>query len=198
MKSHVTGKSIASRNDFDAKIKRAVQNNGWDAVVADIICKLVRYGKSRGLVGMCHVYTSVLYAALAEKNIKSEMHIGQCQYMNDGPFDHSWLTINSVIVDVAICSPAPWGRQYTQGPVIAGIDIFTNKSSGIKYGVKTGLPFDDDTSMVLDMTFCEYMDDYPREKHGLWTVVNHISGTTNNVSAMRQIHANADRVIHQP
>ena len=42
------------------------------------------------------------------------------------------------------------------------------------YGVNTGLPFFGETEMAINTTLSDYMDRFPNELNGLWTVLEKV------------------------
>ena len=49
------------------------------------------------------------------------------------------------------------------------------------YGINTGLPFAKDTQMVMILEFTEYLNNFPFEKNGLWSVLQMVLPDTYHV-----------------
>ena len=142
--------------------------------VADTICNLYDYMRKINFIGGCHALSSVLYVALSELGQKPVLYVGECQLPGDQPFDHSWICIDGKIIDLAIYMPLTGHINSVSGPVVFDIDTVTMKHTAVNYGINTGLPLGHDTKIVIETSFSQYMSGYPRERGGLWTVVQKI------------------------
>ena len=160
--------------EISDKIKSIIQENGYDDEVADLILNLYDYMFEKVLMGACHAISSVLYVALSEMGYNPVLCIGECQKQGDKPFDHSWLLIDNKIIDLAIFMPLTDKIGSYGGVVIFGIDIFTLKPTELHYGINSGLPFSDQTIFAMKQSFGEYMQNFPFENDGLWSVLERI------------------------
>lgn len=149
------------------------------------------------LAGGCHAISSVLYVVLKEVGEKPELCIGECQKRGLPPFDHSWVTLNGKIVDLAIYLPLDMRKGECGGPVVSGVDVISRGKPSIDYGITTGLRFDWNTSTVIKVPFNEYMSEFPDEKDGLWTVIENALPSSRNfdIAAMKEKYKDVKRVV---
>ena len=134
---------------------------------------------------------------LKEVGEKTELCIGECQKRGLPPFDHSWVTLNGKIVDLAIYLPLDMRKGECGGPVVLGVDVISKGKPSIDYGITTGLLFDRNTSTVIKVPFNEYMSEFPDEKDGLWTVIEnaHPSSRNFDIAAMKEKYKAVKRVV---
>ena len=138
-----------SDNEICNSIRNIAHENGLSKDAADVICKVYRYMMDKKLAGGCHAISSVLYVVLKEVGEKPQLCIGECQKRGLPPFDHSWVTLNGKIVDLAIYLPLDMRKGECGGPVVSGVDVISMGKPSIDYGITTGLPFDWNTSTVI-------------------------------------------------
>ena len=132
--------------------------------------------------GGCHALSSALYVALSELGLSPELCIGECQVPGMSPFDHSWITLNGDIIDIAVYFPLTQKINSMSGPVIFGVDAITNRAPRIQYGIDSGLPLSCDTELVINSNFVDYMDNFPLVKGGLWSLVMEMLPPTSTVT----------------
>ena len=53
-------------------------------------------------MGACHVSTSVLYVVFSELGYDVKLFVGEIQKLGEKPFDHSWITLDGKIIDIAV------------------------------------------------------------------------------------------------
>lgn len=80
-------------------------------------------------------------------------------------------------------------------PIVLSTDVVTKSTPKLTYGVETGLGFDFQTQQLLRMPFVDYLDNYPFEKNGLWTVIQRISPVPINYRTLREKYSNVQRKI---
>ena len=153
----------------DICIKKNISKN-----VANVFCKLFDYMMNKKMCGCCHAFCSVLYVALSELKETPVLCIGECQKGNEKPYDHSWIMLNDKIVDIAIYLPMTRICNSISGPIIMNIDAVTMNSKEVLYGINTGLPMSEETETVMNLSFIEYMNGFPFEANGLWSVLEKI------------------------
>ena len=163
-----------SDNLVEKRINSVITQNGYDINIATIIAELYTYMRKKSLRGGCHALSSVLYVMLSEIGETPKLYIGECQKPGEKPFDHSWICLDDKIIDLAIYIPLTMPINSTSGPVIFDVDIVTMKKTEVVYGINTGLPMDNQTNLVLEHSFTEYMSNFPMEYGGLWTVAQEI------------------------
>ncbi|WP_281202666.1 hypothetical protein [Cytobacillus kochii] len=124
------------------------------------------YMKSVGGQGMCHLMSSVFYVLLREQDIICELCIGEAQ--DDlYTFDHSWITINGKIFDIAIQSTLIGKRN---PPIYADNDLGSELTTTRKYGIiAKGL--DSQARKVIDTPFSDYLTGAPGKQ---WKVIKQI------------------------
>lgn len=168
---------------------------GWSSAVSDVIYRTYRYAERRKLQGACHALSLAMYVALSELGFSPDLCVGECD-SNDGmkPFDHSWIVLYGKIIDVAISMPLPPVESFC-GIVVGDIDISTGERVDVSYGIRTSVGFVPDTQTVLSLPFVRYMDGFPFERRGLWTVVGRILDKQVNVSELRSKYHDVSRTV---
>lgn len=167
-------------NKIKESIWTIMLTNGYTDTHANVLLKLFDYMIENQLMGGCHALSSALYVAFSELGLDVQLHLGECKNASRPPFDHSWITLNGKIIDLAIYMPLD--NTFVAYPIVCGIETITMLNPNIQYGINTGLPFSLDTQMVINLPFNEYMSAFPKGNNGLWTVVHKILPSTFNVS----------------
>lgn len=178
-------------------IKDTVAKNGYPSKLSDTICAMLRYMKKNNLLGGCHATASAMYVALSEQGFKTELCVGEIGSPDMSPFDHSWVTVDDKVIDLACYMPLPNPAGITNAsyPIVLSTDVVTKSTPKLTYGVETGLGFDFQTQQLLRMPFVDYLDNYPFEKNGLWTVIQRISPVPINYRTLREKYSDVQRKI---
>lgn len=157
------------------RISRILSEHGnYSESVAAVISNLYDYMRAKKLHGGCHALSSALFVALSELNLKPSLYIGECGVAGNLPFDHSWITVDNKVVDLAIYIPLTKPINSVSGPVVLGIDAVTMKPTTVTYGLNTELPLDEETNYIIRTSFSKYMSSFPMERGGLWAVVQKV------------------------
>ena len=153
--------------------------------------------KKNNLLGACHATASAMYVALSEQGFKTELCVGEIGSPDMSPFDHSWVTVDDKVIDLACYMPLPnpEGITIASYPIVLSTDVVTKSTPKLTYGVETGMGFDFQTQQLLRMPFVDYLDNYPFEKNGLWTVIQRISPVPINYRTLREKYSNVQRKI---
>lgn len=171
-------------NLMKKRISQLVMSANYDENVLNTILATYDYmrcANQTGLSGGCHALSSVLYVVFCELGLNPELFVGECQKPGDKPFDHSWVTIDGKILDIAIYMPLQGMVGSTTGPVIFNIDALTMKTVETVYGINTGLPMSNQTIFAIETPFSEYMSMFPYEIGGLWSLVKKVAPTGLNL-----------------
>ena len=155
-------------------IQSIVSENNFEDEVSDTILNLYDYIMEKKLIGACHALSAVLYVALNEMGYSPEIKVGECKYKFDKPFDHSWVELNNKIIDLAIFMPFSGIVGQYGGPIIFNKDSFNMTDSQIQYGINTGLPFSNETVYAIKTPISRYINGFPFENNGLWTLLEQI------------------------
>lgn len=150
------------------RITTNILQNGYSEDMALIVSNLYDYMRQKKLFGCCHAFSSVLYVAITESGYNPVLYIGECQTDETNQYDHSWITIDEKIIDLAIYMPLTQKINSVTGPIVLDTDMVTMKKYNSTYGINTGLPFSSETQQVIRLPFVQYMDAFPFEKNGLW------------------------------
>ena len=77
------------------------------------------------------------------------------------------------------------------------VDTVTQKITDTKYGYETGLGFGNEAKFALQTPFVDYMDAYPFEQNGLWTVVQMIlpETTSFDINMIKYKYEKTERII---
>lgn len=164
-----------------------------NSAFANAINSTLSYIHSLQWSGACHAVSSVLYVVFSELGYGTKLCIGECKAPNTKVFDHSWITIEGKIVDLAISKPLD-PNMYISGPVVLDIDIETGENHRIHYGVSfVGLSME--AANVYKRSFVEYMDGYPDRLNGLWDVVNDILPKPTDIGVLREKYRDTKRIF---
>lgn len=173
------------------RIQGVVINSGYPKILADVLCSLFTHMQEHAEVfcGGCHMTASILYVVLSELGFDVELCIGEACSPGVPPFDHSWITVDGKVVDLACSMPLPDQLENASAPVILSKDVISLENPNLRYGISTGLGFDEDARRVLARPFAEYMDAFPDDENGLWSVVLKISPIHLDINVLREKYA---------
>ena len=172
-------------------VREVAQKRGLDSDVTDVLCNLVDYIEYCDFQGACHSTSSVLYVALRELDYSPRLCIGECRYGDGKPFDHSWVELEGRVFDFACI------KRYTDGTPIApavvdGIDVVSGEPTDMHYGIFfRGL--DMNVWGTCTWPFPFYMDGFPNEEEGLWTVVKFVLKRGFDTDALREKYRDVSR-----
>lgn len=103
------------------RIKSAVKEKGYPEDIGNMLANTYRYMERIQWWGACHATCSVLYVSLSEMGYEPNLCIGEV--LGQGLyFDHSWMTLDGAIIDLAISMTLSGGAPVS-GPIIFGKDI---------------------------------------------------------------------------
>ena len=184
-----------SHTKIKNNIQKTIREYGYDENVTKVIIGLYDYMTENKFFGGCHVLSSVLYVAFSGLGFKTGIFVGECEKKGEKPFDHSWITVDNKIVDLAIYFPLTQKINSISGPVIFGLDAINLNDVKTAYGINTGLPMSIDTQRVINMSFIEYMDNFPKEPCGLWSVLERVlpSSYHFDLDELRRKYSNTTR-----
>ena len=171
-----------SNNMMQRNIRRIMGNNNMSEDCTNAVLRAYDFMAEKPFFGGCHALSSALYVTLFELGLSPELCVGECQYPGMPPFDHSWITLNGKIIDLAVYFPLTQQINSMGGPVILGVDAFTNRMPRVEYGIDSGLPLSNDTLRVINSNFVDYMDNFPLVKGGLWSLVMDMLPPTSTVT----------------
>ena len=163
---------------INSKIENVIRINGYSKDIASTINNLFNYMIEHDYRGCCHSFSSILYVALSEFGLSPKLFVGECSVNSNPPFDHSWITLDNKIIDIAIFMPLISTYKFVNGPIILDKDVLTNKMHHINYGINTGMPWSNEAEKIMKIPFSEYMSSCPWEENGLWTVLQKILPNT--------------------
>lgn len=175
-------KAPISNNTMQRNIRRIMDNHQMPEEATNAVLRLYDFMMEKNYFGGCHALSSALYVALSELGFSPELCVGECQVSGMQPFDHSWITLNDEIIDLAIFFPLTQQINSISGPVIFGMDAITGRAPRTQYGINSGLPLSPDTEFVINSSFTDYMDKFPLLKDGLWALVMEMLPQTNSVT----------------
>ncbi len=183
--------------NYNLKIKGTIQKifseNDYSPELADVVIKLDEYRKADAAHDSCHALSSVLFVALSELGYHPKLIIGECQHNGKEPFDHSWVTLDGMIIDIAPDHSSE--DEGEPGIVILDTDIRHNRKYTLHYGINSGLRMSSEAVRVMNSLFPDYMSGCPWEKHGLWTVLEMImpNGYEADIPQLKSRYQNVQR-----
>ena len=182
-------KESMSINDL---IKAMVQNAGHSADISNILCNLNNYMQRKQWWGACHASSSALYVAFSELGYNPLLCIGEV--LGKGLyFDHSWIELDNSIIDIAINMTLLNGAP-ASAPIVFGKNVRNGQNPILQYGV-SGRGIEDEALAVKELPFVDYMDRFPDEPNGLWTVVQVLLGQEIDIPDLRKKYKDVERVI---
>lgn len=173
-------------------IRAAVNANGYDDRISDVLCNLNRYMQRKKWWGACHASCSALYVALFELGYSPKLCIGEM--MGQGLyFDHPWIDLDGKIIDMAISMTLLGGSPASE-PILFGKNIRNGMEPIIEYGVpRRGI--EGESLIVMNLPFIDYMDAFPDEKDGLWGVVRELLEKEIDIEFLRNKYRDVERTI---
>lgn len=173
-------------------IRAAVNANGYDGRISDVLCNLNRYMQRKQWWGACHASCSALYVALSELGYSPKLCIGEM--MGQGLyFDHSWIDLDGRIIDMAINMTLLGGVSVSE-PILFGKNIRNGMEPIIEYGVP-GRGIEGESLIVMNLPFTDYMDAFPDEKDGLWGVVRELLEKEFDIDVLRNKYRDVERTV---
>jgi len=174
MKAHIVVNKTLSSYEIKSSIRAICEKNGYSTDLSLVCCNLFDYMLRNNMFGGCFALSSVLYVAVSELGYSSELVVGECEKSGMKPFDHSWITIDGKVIDIAIYYPLTQIINSVSAPIILNEEVVTNKKLYVEYGINTGLVLSNALETVLQLPFVEYMDNFPNSNNGLWGVLQGI------------------------
>ena len=172
-------------------IYAVINESGYDESLARVLSNMNDYIKEKELQGACHSSSSVLYVVLSELGYTPSLMIGEVAG-DKLPFDHSWIELDGKIIDLAISYTMDNGRAASE-PIVLGKNIRFGTPTYLEYGIKY-LGLNGEALQVYRMPFVEYMDKYPYEKNGLWSVVQRVLEKDIDIKALRDKYKDTKRI----
>ena len=174
------------------RIRSAVKDNGYNDDFGNILVNTYRYIERKQWWGACHATCAALYVGLSELGYSPALCIGEV--LGQGLyFDHSWITVDGLIIDLAISMTLLGGRPASE-MIVFGKDIKRRLPPVLDYGVP-GRGIDDQAKFVMCLPFIQYMDSFPDEKDGLWGIVREILDSDIDIPALREKYKDTKRVL---
>lgn len=118
--------------------------------------------------GGCHDTSAALHMLLGEKGINSRLCIGEVKIDEESFFDHSWVTVDDLILDASVCMPNIGG--YAFPPVFASKELLTLEIPKIHYGARSPEGFDSVAKFVSKASLSEYSLGHPDDPNKLWNL----------------------------
>ena len=174
MKLVRNNKGPVSDNLLRKRMTGILTKEGYEERAAVVISNLLTYMRKKNLAGAGKPMSAALFVALSELGLKPRVCTGQCQTGTGKVFEHTWLELDGHIIDLAIYMPLRETINSISGPVVFGTDLITMQPASMQYGVKSEIPLVEDVTEEAPMPFVKYMNGFPVEREGLWTVVVNI------------------------
>lgn len=174
------------------RIKNAVEENGYKEDIGTVLANMYRYMERKQWWGACHATCAALYVSLSELGYTPNLCIGEV--LGQGLyFDHSWITLDGMITDLAI-NMTLLGGAPASGVIVFGKDIKTGLPPVLDYGVP-GRGIEDQAKYVMELPFVQYMDSFPHEKDGLWGVVRELLNENIDIPSLRERYKDTKRML---
>lgn len=181
------------KHDIYSLVRTTISTENYNSQISDVICNLIRFMYDTTWIGACHATASVLYVALNELGYNVELYTGEVAGRGIAPFDHSWITLDGKIIDIAVIMTLMGGLPISE-PIILNKNIATGGASDLDYGIESPYGLDEDTKWIISLSLTEFMDKYPEDKNGLWSIVNKVSPLTYDINALRAKYSTYHRI----
>lgn len=188
-----------SMSEYDL-IKKVVAQEKYNQLVADFICNLYKFMKEIPWIGACHATCSIMYVGFCELGYNPKLYIGEATIPTVPRFDHSWITLDEKVVDLAIALPLSNDYNPTSkplsNPIVFDINIATNTKHDILYGCE-GAKLDDNASFVFNTPFVQYMEnDMENGKYGgLWGILERVFPKDINITEIKKKYDKVQRIF---
>lgn len=169
------------------QISNIVASYDKNSELVGVLSELLYYMRENNWSGACHATAAVLFVALTEIGYSPKLFVGE---VSNGSifFDHSWIEIDDMVIDLAISLPL--SNVYIFDPIVLDRNIVNMKKHDIKYGISNGVGLSSIAARIVRIPFCNYMDEYPNFKNGLWSVVEKILSRKVNFATIKEKYTN--------
>lgn len=126
--------------------------------------------------GACHDTSAAMYVIFSELGFSPSLCIGEVTSIKTH-FDHSWVELNGLIYDAAVCFPDT-GIEFVSAPIFSSMDLSTLEKTNLVFGRhQSGLT--EPATSISTQTLDEYSV-YVQEEKGksfadLWKTIAYIS-----------------------
>lgn len=110
--------------------------------------------------GACHDTSAVLYMLMSEQGLVPTLNLGEVKAAA-GIFDHSWVEVDGLIFDAAVCLPQEAGA-HVGGPIFASVDLAANRPTELKFAVTSGRGLDAEALLVASLSLSDYAKIQPQ------------------------------------
>lgn len=143
-------------NEANKLVERveSIGNEENNELLARIFSFYLRLFVEKNITGSCHDSSVLLYIMLSEYGFNPTINIGVVRNIENIIFDHSWVTIDDKVYDIAIYLPHINGQDVSP-PIFSSKDIVSNELTNLDFGVDIEL--DIETKMIMDWTIGEYL-----------------------------------------
>lgn len=172
------------KKDVFSAIRETVKEEGYPVQLADVLCNLVHFMKKEKWIGACHATATVLYIVLSELGYNVCIYTGEVDNAELKPFDHSWITIDGKIIDIAVIMTL-MNAMPVSDAIVLDKNVITGQHYSLRYGVKSALGLDEGTRWILGLSLSDYMDAHPR-KDFLWDVACAIAPVSLRIDDLRE------------
>lgn len=180
-------------------LPRAREISGGLQTGADL-CKawdvLLRFIWEHEYAGACHDTSAVLYMLLSELGLSPTLNIGEVR-ARAGIFDHSWVEVENLVFDAAVCLPQA-GGAHVGGPVFADVDLNTNRKTDLRYGIASGQGFGVEALPAVSCNLAEYATIQPEPNS--WTLTVAFGGRIGldlTFAGVKQKYGSIKRIVRQ-
>ncbi|WP_278412569.1 lasso peptide biosynthesis protein [Stutzerimonas kunmingensis] len=146
--------------------------------------------------GGCHDTSAALYMLLFEQGLNPELCIGEVQITENKFFDHSWVSVDGMILDASICMPNI--REYTFPPVFASKELFKLGAPEVRYGASSPVGFDSSAKFVSSVNLQEYSSGHQDNPNKLWNLTKTLAkeaGIKVNTGKLKSRYGGLTRTI---
>lgn len=143
--------------EVDLWIERTLaiaQDRQWPSPVREAFIHVLAFILIKNYQGACHSTSAALAIVLREHGLEPQLCIGEVQ-CDQGYFDHSWVEIDGVVLDAAICAPLPGGAEVS-GPVFASLCLDDGGPTVLGYGSTSGLGLGVDAMPAMSNNLLDY------------------------------------------
>ena len=162
--------------EWKENLDKILENDEYEQQLKIVIISILNYMKLRDWKGACHESCGVLYVLFQELGIPVEWKVGEVfitdKTINGRPicFDHSWITYNNKIIDLAINNPLV--KEIAQPPTVLNINLQSLSEPNLAYDVTSGIEDSVETDVVKTIPLATYFNHSPMHpKLGTWSLI---------------------------
>ena len=161
---------------WEENLDKILKDDEHETQIKIVLTSILNYMKLRDWKGACHESCGILYVIFQELGIPVDWKVGEVFITNitsNGRpicFDHSWITYNDKIIDLAINKPLV--KEISQPPTILDKNLDTLSNPNLDYDISSGIEDNIETDLIKNVPLSKYFDKSPMHPTlGTWSLI---------------------------